>query len=184
MKLVMAMVLAGLAALPLSVSAQEAEPSVEEPAPTSEPTPEDPWLELELDDDSVRLAPGSAWAHEYALELQEMENLREMELRVKRAKIGLGVSAGVLGVGFVLMVAAAGGALSTGIVQPIEDTSGDWVDPALVASGVVAGAGVVGMIIAGGILAHGKRKLRRLQEAHYATPRRVQWDLARSRLVF
>jgi hypothetical protein len=26
--------------------------------------------------------------------------------------------------------------------------------------------------------------LRSLQEAHYGTPRRVQWDLARSRIVF
>ena len=36
----------------------------------------------------------------------------------------------------------------------------------------------------GGMLARRKRKQRELQEAHYGTPRRVQWDLARSRLVF
>jgi hypothetical protein len=31
---------------------------------------------------------------------------------------------------------------------------------------------------------HRKRKLRRLEQAHYGKPHRVQWDLARSRLVF
>jgi hypothetical protein len=40
------------------------------------------------------------------------------------------------------------------------------------------------MIISGALLGVRKRKLRRLQEAHYGAPRRVQWDLAQSRLVF
>jgi hypothetical protein len=48
----------------------------------------------------------------------------------------------------------------------------------------VWGGGAVGMIISGALLGVRKRKLRRLQEAHYGAPRRVQWDLARSRLVF
>jgi len=48
----------------------------------------------------------------------------------------------------------------------------------------VATGGFVGMITTGALLGVRKRKLRRLQEAHYATPRRVQWDLAQSRLVF
>jgi hypothetical protein len=40
------------------------------------------------------------------------------------------------------------------------------------------------MIVSGILLGKRKRKLRELQEAHYGTPRRVQWDLAQSRLVF
>jgi hypothetical protein len=40
------------------------------------------------------------------------------------------------------------------------------------------------MIATGALLGVRKRKRRRLEEAHYGTPRRVQWDLARSRLVF
>ena len=52
-------------------------------------------------------------------------------------------------------------------------------------SGVVIGfSGAVGMIVTGAMLGKRKRKLRELQEAHYGTPLRVQWDLARRRLVF
>jgi membrane associated rhomboid family serine protease len=49
---------------------------------------------------------------------------------------------------------------------------------------VAAFGGLIGAALSGSRLGARKRKLRRLQEAHYATPRRVQWDLARSRLVF
>jgi hypothetical protein len=45
-------------------------------------------------------------------------------------------------------------------------------------------SGAVGMIASGIVLGFSKGELRRLQEAHYGTPRRVQWDLAESRLVF
>jgi hypothetical protein len=40
------------------------------------------------------------------------------------------------------------------------------------------------MIATGALLGVRKRELRRMKEAHYGTPRRVQWNLARSRLVF
>jgi len=70
--------LAGLAALPLSASAQAVdegtEPNVEEPAPTSEPAPEEPALELKLDVAGVEVAPSPPRTPEgYTLE--------EMELR-------------------------------------------------------------------------------------------------------
>jgi hypothetical protein len=48
---------------------------------------------------------------------------------------------------------------------------------------VMVGGGL-GMIASGGLLGARKRKLRELRQAHYGTPRRAQWDLARSRLVF
>jgi hypothetical protein len=48
----------------------------------------------------------------------------------------------------------------------------------------LAVGGAAGMIISGAVLGVRKGKLRRLQHAHHGTPRRVQWDLARSRLVF
>jgi len=53
-----------------------------------------------------------------------------------------------------------------------------------VAGFVVAAGGLVGMIAAGGVLAHRNRKRYRLPEVDYRAPHRVQWDLARSRLVF
>jgi hypothetical protein len=44
-------------------------------------------------------------------------------------------------------------------------------------------SGAVGMIVTGTLLGIRKGELRRLQAADYGRPRRVQWDLARSRLV-
>ena len=104
-----------LVASPLSVSAQVGEegmePTVEEqvpeePAPPSEPSPEEPSLQLKLDDAGVGVVPPPPRTFNgYTLE--------EMRLRAKRAKIGLGVSGGVLlagsVMGFVLLGEAAGG---------------------------------------------------------------------------
>jgi hypothetical protein len=102
-----------------------------------------------------------------------------MELRVKRAKIGLGVSGGVWGAGMVLLVAGL-----SGCTEIVGGTCADWVDPAIFAGAGIALAGVIAVYAALGIWAHRKRKLRRLQQAHYTTPRRVQWDRAQSRVVF
>jgi hypothetical protein len=168
------MVLAGLVALPLSVSAQAAEegatpePSAQEPAPSAEPTPEEPALQIELDDDSVKLAPGSA-------RVDEGDRLEEkMDLRVRRAGIGLGVSAAVLvGGGVMLGVGAANANIVTG------EAVGLFAGGAVLTIG-----GLVGTIITGRMLAHRKRDRDRFREAHHGTPPRVQWDLARSQLVF
>jgi hypothetical protein len=52
-------------------------------------------------------------------------------------------------------------------------------------SGAVIGfSGAAGMIVTGALLGARKRKLRKFQEAGYARPRRVHWNLATSRLVF
>jgi hypothetical protein len=48
----------------------------------------------------------------------------------------------------------------------------------------VATGGLIGMMITGGMLARRKKKQRSLREADYGRPRRVEWDLARSRMVF
>jgi hypothetical protein len=52
------------------------------------------------------------------------------------------------------------------------------------AGGIMLFVGVPGMAVSGGTLGISKRKLRRLEQAHYGTGRRVQWDLSESRLVF
>jgi hypothetical protein len=93
----------------------------------------------------------------------------KMELRVKRAKIGLYVSGGVLFVGTVMMVAGFAGNYSPAIA---------WTGAALMTGGFFA------TVAAGSMLRARKRKLHELNEAHYRKPRRVQWDLARSALVF
>jgi hypothetical protein len=45
--------------------------------------------------------------------------------------------------------------------------------------------GIVGMAVSGSRMAGRKAERRHFQEAHYGKrPRRVQWDVAQSRLVF
>ncbi len=141
-----------LATLPLSVSAQ-----ADEEGATSQPA-----LQLvALDSTGVvfTLIP-SPIVDGYTLE--------EMELRVKRAKIGLGVSVvGMVGFGVLFLYGAAAD------------------DTAAVATGFILSLGGLGGTIASGILLRRRKRDRdRLLEAHYGTPRRVQWDLAQSRVVF
>jgi hypothetical protein len=95
-----------------------------------------------------------------------------MELRVRRAKIGLGVSGGAMVVGLVMTAAGFASYDFESSLAPA------WTGVALLTGGFF------GTITAGIILRGRDRKLRELQEAHYGTPRRVQWDLARSRVVF
>ena len=97
--------LLALVALPQSVSAQPADEDslsswqVDEGASLEQPAPEEPALQLKLDEAGVGVVPPlPRTADGYTLE--------EMELRVKRARIGLGVSLGVLFVGGVFVLEA------------------------------------------------------------------------------
>ena len=166
-----------LAALPQNTSAQDTEEGATSEQDlqesSSEPAPEEPALQLKLDSAGVGVAPGYP------------PRFDELELRVKRAKIGFGASAGVFLAGFVTgviyLVAAEPFAVCLFDCPPPPP---EWVDRIAWASTALLLAGFVGMITAGGIVGHRKRKLRELKEAHYETSRRAQWDLARSRLVF
>ncbi len=166
-------VLVGLAALPFTASAQAgeedttSEPNLEASAPPSEPAPQEPALELELDAAGVDVAPSPPRTPDgYTLE--------EMEVRLRRAKIGLGVSAGVMVLGGVLM----------GVAAPnVNIMTGE--DLGLFGAGMfLAFGGLVGTIVSGGMHAHRRRQRRELLEADHGKPHRVQWDLAQSRLVF
>jgi hypothetical protein len=153
-----------LATLPLSVSAQ-----ADEEGATSQPA-----LQIVVLDSTgvvFTLIP-SPIVDGYTLE--------EMELRVKRAKIGLGVSAGSMVLGIALSIAA--GAQTWFCFDPCSYPG--WVDPVFAMGMTLAVGGAAGMVVSGILLGKRKRKLRRLQQSHYGTPRRVQWDLAQSRLVF
>jgi len=154
--------------LPRSASAQAGEgATTSESAPSSEPASEEPVLQLELTLAGVDVAPSPPRTVDgYTLE--------EMDLRVRRARIGLISSAAVLVVGGVLLgVAGASANIATG-----ENLGLLWGGVAL------AGVGSVGMIATGILLGVRKRKRRKLHEADYGRPRKVQWDLARSRVVF
>ena len=102
----MVMVLVGLVALPVSAGAQAEESEEapkqavdEEPAPSSEPAPEEPALQLRLDDAGVEVVPS-------APPTVDGYTLEETQLRVKRARIGLLSSAGAFLVGIPFLVAA------------------------------------------------------------------------------
>jgi hypothetical protein len=160
--------------LPLSASGQASEadttpePNLQEPAPSSQPASEDPALQLQLDKSGVEVVPSPPRTPDgYTL---------ETELRVKRAKIGLWSTAGATVVGGVMI----GASLSCMSGRTSEDACwGPFI------SGVVIGfSGGVGMIVTGALLGARKRRLRSLQEADYGRPHRVQWDLARSQVVF
>jgi len=140
-----------------------------QPVPSSQPALEEPALQLQLDEAGVKVVKTPARTPRgYTFE--------EAELRVKRARIGLIVSAGrhALGVVFALPSAARCG---TGDVPA-------WCDPFFYTGIVLLPAGVIGMITSGILLRRRKRDREWLRQTHYGTPRRGQWDLARSRLVF
>jgi len=174
-------VLAGVVASPLGATAQDsdegtsAEPRLEETAPASEQAPEEPALQLKLCDAGVCVVP-------LPPRTPDGYTLEEMEVRVRRAKIGVGVSAVPIFIGGVLMIGAMG------------DFSVDFSPPAPEeqkkeerlgrAAAVLAVGGAASMIATGILLGVRKRKLRTFQEVADLGHRRVQWELARSRLVF
>lgn len=139
---------------PLSVRAQAGE----------ERTAEEP--ELQPDDVGVEVAPNP-------LEIEQRR--KEAKRRVRGGGIGVGLSIGVMAGGFTLIALAP---------------SADDLHPAV---GRFTGGillilvGTVAMGFSAAALNSGHKELKELQElrqAHYGRPRRAQWDLARSRLVF
>jgi hypothetical protein len=168
----------GVVALSQSASAQtgeegtSAEPNlVEEPGPSSEAALEEPALQLKLDAAGVDATPSP-------LRTVDRYTLEEMELRVRRARIGLLSTTGVAVVGAALFGAGAARARSS---QDLDALS----EGRLLISGIsLMIGGAVGMIASGIVLGFSKGELRRLEEARHEGPHRVQWDLAQSRLAF
>ena len=163
--------------LPLSASAQAgeegaaAESNLEEPAPPSEPAPEEPALQLQLDDAGVGVVPSPPRTPDGC-------TLEEMDVRVRRAKIGLGSSAAALFAGGMFVGVGIGEAFGHAATVPKRYIAYVWTGTALLVGGFA------GMVASGILLRRRKRDRDWLRQAHYATPRRVQWDFARSRLVF
>ena len=170
-----------LVASPQSASAQAgeegtiSEPNLQEPAPSAEPAPEHPALEIQLDPSGVDVVPS---AERYTL--QYSAHLLET-VPVGRARKGLIGSGVALGVGGVLFGVSY---IDFRILASADSPPPSWQRPVSVTGGVLMVGGAASMIATGVLLGVRKRKLRRLQEAHYGRPRRVQWDLAQSRLVF
>jgi hypothetical protein len=170
---------------PLNASAQAgevataSEENLQEPAPPSEPAPEEPALQLKLDDAGVEVVPRPPRTPD-GYTLQYSAHLLET-VPVGRARKGLIGSGVALGVGGVLFGVSY---IDFRILASADSPPPSWQRPVRVTGGVLMVGGAAGMIATGILLGVRKRKLRRLEQAHYGAPRRVQWDLARSRLVF
>jgi hypothetical protein len=175
-------VVVAVVVLPPSTSAQAgeesatAEPNLQEPAPLSEPAPEEPALQLKLDDAGVGLAPTTRGS-----------DYRKTQLR--RARIGLAGSVIAFGGGVAMMgVGFANVEWGSNVVcfDPCQQTPA-WARTLSILGPLLTIGGLVGMILTSKRLAQQKTELRwyaGAPESRYGKPRRVQWDLARSRLVF
>ena len=141
--------------------------------PQSGTAQEAPALQLELDDAGAVVVPSPA-------RTADGYTLREMERRAQRAKRGLGVAVVPVVAGGLMMIVGTIG--SKCFFNP---QSREGCQRLLYGGAGVAAVGAAGMIVAGILLGVRKRKLRALREAaQYERRRRVQWDLARSWLVF
>jgi hypothetical protein len=115
-------------------------------------------------------------AKEFRRAAKDYTPLEEADLRVRGAKIGLGVSVPTILLAPMAVLAASPVCFG----EPCPEGS-----PGLAATfAVMAAGGLAGTIASGILLRRGKQDRDRLRQAHYGTPRRVQWDPAQSRLVF
>ena len=162
-----------LGTLPRGASAE----ADEEPAPSSETASEQPALQLELTPAGVDIAPSPPRTDDgYTLE--------EMDVRVRRAKIGLGSSAAALFAGGMFVGFGIGGAWSDPcFFEECAPVPKRYVAYAWTGAALSVG-GFAGMVASGILLRRRKRDRDSLRQAHYGTPRRVQWDRAQSRVVF
>jgi len=111
--------------------------------------------------------------------------LEEMEGAVERHRRGLIISSVFFGVG----VGALAGSIAWGPhAECGDDDTWFCIPPGPMFVGTFGGAmaigGLVGMALKGTRLNKSRSELRKLKEARYERPPRVQWDLAQSRLVF
>lgn len=183
-----------LVASPLSVSAQDdwegwleefypelapREPLQAPPRePALEPTPEEPALQLQLDASGAEVAPSPP-------RTLDGYTLREAELRVQRATAGLGFSTVAFGIGLGMVLAAAAGSICIDIgLSDVPCSPPGWVAPVGWSGMALTAGGLAGTIVSAVRLRTGKQDVRTLRKAEESRPRRVQWDLARSRLVF
>jgi len=167
--------------LPQSVSAQDgeegatSEPNLQEPAPSSEQAAEEPALQLQLDDAGVQVTPPPA-------------RVARAEHDVERYRRGLIVSSVIFGVGVGVIAGSVAWAPHAECGDDDPATFDLCIPPGPIVLGtfgaIMATGGLIGMAVKGARLAKSNSQLRGLKQAHYGTPRRVQWDLARSRLVF
>jgi len=147
----------------------------EGPEPSSGSASERPATRLELDNTGVEVSPSLA-------RTSEGFTLKEMDGRVRRAGIGLGVSILALGASFGMIAAGLGASICISFGEPCSTPR--WTGPVTGVGMLLAIGGISGTIACAILLARRKRDRDSLREAQYARPRRARWDLAQSRLMF
>ncbi len=173
-------VLTGLLASPTSASAQagdEGGSRLERWHPEAFVDPTAPALQLELPPAGFDVEPISP-------RTVDGYTRDEVELRVRRAKIGVGLSAVALAAGSSMV----GGGMVSSICFSFGDADpcpppASWVAPVSVGSVLVVG-GLVTIIVSSVALRRRKRDRDSLSQANGGAPHRARWDLAQSRLVF
>jgi hypothetical protein len=120
------------------------------------------------------LAPSPPWK-------ADVYTFEELKLRKRRAAFGLIVPSAMTVAGVVPLVLGMKGQCTDdfGIVD------NDSCRRLRTAGLVLTISGVLGLFVGTGVVVHRARAVRRrAEEVHYWTPRRVQWDVERSLLVF
>lgn len=187
------LVLVALMAWSQRVSAQ-----ADEEAETSEPSLQQPAPSSEAADDEGGLSPGlrkrtrKKWdpgtydvqppGTEFAL-IPSQPPKRGLNAR-QRAGIGLGVSIIAFGAGIGMGMAALGGAICINFGEPEPCSRPNWVAPVGITGALLSVGGVIGMAVSGTELRHSKHDQDSMRATPHRTPHRAHWDLARSRLVF
>jgi len=168
-------VLAGLVALPLSASAQTGQEGAMPEEPVSSPAPGTEVPELRAPTPDIETLSQRAIEH-YEIQRAQPRSkkrkgrqggtyttytLEEMELRVKRARIGVGVSVvAIVGGGFLFLYGLAGEGVQTGAT-------------AAFGTGFAVYLGGIGGTIASSILLHRRKRDRdSLRQGYFGTPRR------------
>jgi hypothetical protein len=167
---------------PLTVGAQDTEdgarvaPDLQEPEPSTEPGPEEPALQLQLDNPGVDLAPTLRGGH------YQKTQLRRARIGLAGSVIAFGGGVAMMGVGFANIEWGS----NFCFFEPCPQTP-TWAILLAVIGPLLAIGGLTGMILTGKRLARQKKRLRWYAggpESHSSGSRRVQWDPVRSRLVF
>jgi len=178
-----------LVASPLTAGAQEGgegtlPPDVADPSQETQPTQS--WLHRmhpgafvdPLSGNVVPESTSSDFELQYLPGEEPEPELTRDEKKVRNAKIGMGVSGAAAFAGGVMVIVGA----DLPVIDFSAGSSSDSGRDALLFAGTaVAAAGGVSLIATGILLRVRKRRLR---DSKATTHRKVQWDLARSRLVF
>jgi hypothetical protein len=178
--LVGSVVMLVLMASPQSASAQAGEegaatePSLQEPAPSSEPAVEEGGSRLE-------------WWHPEAFVDSEHEPSGSIEYKSPNASKGYsGEGIPPAGIGFFIMTGVTVvGAVVLGVGASRSQSSKDYSSIGVMGGGaIVMLVGGVGMIVTGVMWGKSTPEPSSSQKSRHQRERRAQWDLARSRVVF